>query len=125
MNMYTRTVHLDNHMAEVLADRARQERDFCVRIHGPRREWKMTDEERSKVMGPERTLQRAAMMFRDHDCSEDIHQLLLTGAKKWGATKEEIKKFRSHLPGGIKLVLDTPAPEVNKRRGAGTRRRRR
>ena len=116
MNMYTRTVHLDNHMSEVLQDRARQEGKFFEKIHGPRREWKMTKEESHKVRGPQMTLYRAAAYFRAHYHSEDIHELLMTGVEAWGASKEDIRRFRSHLPGGIKLVLDTPAPVVNKRR---------
>ena len=123
MNMYTRTVHLDTHMAEVLEDRARQEIEFCVRVHGPRGQWRntMTQEEMYKMRGPYRTLMQAAQYFRAHVCSEDIKELLMTGVRKWGATKEEMKQFRSHLPGGIKLVLDTPAPvgaKRKKKRGA-------
>jgi hypothetical protein len=116
--MYTRTVHLDMHMAEVLKDRARQEIEFCIRVHGPRKEWRntMTQEERDKVRGPAMTLSRAAEYFRAHVCSEDIQELLMTGVKRWGATKEEMKQFRSHLPGGIKLVLDTPAPVTDKQK---------
>lgn len=126
MNMYTRTVHLDMHMAEVLEDRARQEMDFCIRVHGPRGEWRntMTQEERDKVRGAAMTLARAASYFRAHRDSEEIQELLMTGVRKWGATKEEMKQFRSHLPGGIKLVLDTPAPvgaKQKKKRGADNR----
>jgi len=124
--MYTRTVHLDMHMAEVLEDRARQEMVFCVRVHGPRGDWRntMTHEEMDKVRGPYATLRRAAAYFREHVHSEDIQELLMTGVKRWEATKEEMKQFRSHLPGGIKLILDTPAPVVDKRkkkRGADNR----
>ena len=84
----------------------------------------MTHEEMDKVRGPAMTLRRAAFYFRAHIHSEDIQELLMTGVGKWGATKEEMKQFRSHLPGGIKLVLDTPAPvgaKRKKKRGANDR----
>ena len=124
MNMYTRSVHLDKHISEVLRSRAKQERDFCIKKHGPRSEWKMTKEETYKVRGAECTLLTAATYFRAHVCSEDIKELLITGDRRWEATKQEMKVFLSHLPGGIRLVLDTPSPVVNKRGNRGVKNRR-
>lgn len=122
MNIYTRTVHLDNHIAEVLTSRARYERSFYIKKYGPRSDWNMSREESYKVRGAECTLSAAASLFRGHFPSESIQELLMTGVKRWEATEEEIERFLHHLPSEINLVLKTPAPaskpKKNRRRDA-------
>lgn len=110
MNIYTRTVHLDNHIAEVLISRARYEESFYTKKYGPRSDWNMSREEAHKVRGAECTLLQAASLFRANYSSERIQELLMTGVKRWEATEEEIERFLHHLPSEINLVLKTPAP---------------